>query len=166
MKAIKRIVLAAALLCASPGPTVVQALGEAYPWPNACMPSCEKPMRREFSEPLEFGARVEPEKRTYTPRSTPRVKTYSKSAKKKPPVVVQKRRPRGPRAPVVVIAPVQRPVIVGPIRPHRPPVIYVPTQPRAPSLELSYYESMLARALLLVTLVLFVGGALLLWRRR
>jgi hypothetical protein len=161
MKMSIRVALACALLCLSPGPVVVQALGyEPYPWPNACIPSCEKPMRREFAEPLEFGARIEPEKRAYTPsKSKPKPKVY---AKKKPPVIVA-RKPR-PRSPVIVVAPVPRPYIYGPIRPHTPPVIYVPTN--EPSRELTQMEDMFVRLIFVLAIGAFVLAAVYMLRRR
>lgn len=153
-----RIVAACALLCLSPGPVVVQALGyEPYPWPNACIPSCEKPMRREFSEKMEFGARIEPEKRKYTPQKS-RPKVY---AKKKPPSRPHSR-PRS-RPPVIIVAPVPRPYIYGPIRPHTPPVIYVPMN--EPSREFTHMEDMFVRLIFVLAIGAFVVVAVYMLRR-
>jgi hypothetical protein len=155
-----RICAACALLCISPGPVVVQAFGyEPYPWPNACIPSCEKPMRREFSEKMEFGAKIEPEKRKYT-QSKPKPKVY---AKKKAPPPRSHSHSRS-RAPVIVVAPVPRPYIYGPIRPHTPPVIYVPTN--EPSRVLTRMEDAFVRMIFVLAIGMFLGAAVYMIRRR
>lgn len=121
-------------------------------------------MRREFSEKMEFGARIEPEKRKYTP-------SYSKpSSKPKPKVYAKKKPPSRPhthtrsRSPVIVVAPVPRPYIYGPIRPHTPPVIYVPTN--EPSRELTQMEDMFVRLIFLLAIGSFVVVAVYMLRRR
>jgi hypothetical protein len=51
----QRQLLFLAIFVASPPVLADKVIHEAYPWPNAEYPSREKPMRREFGEPLEFG---------------------------------------------------------------------------------------------------------------
>jgi hypothetical protein len=116
-------------------------------------------MRREFSEKMEFGAKIEPEKRKYT-QSKPKPKVY---AKKKAPPPRSHSHSRS-RAPVIVVAPVPRPYIYGPIRPHTPPVIYVPTN--EPSRVLTRMEDAFVRMIFVLAIGMFLGAAVYMIRRR
>lgn len=78
-----RIALLAPMLFAAPYVAADKVIHEPYPWPNAEYPSREKPMRRDLSEPLEFGEKY-PKPESAKPASKPvkKAKKPSKTAKK------------------------------------------------------------------------------------
>jgi hypothetical protein len=108
------VLVLSATFCAADDDKVIH---EPYPWPNAEIPSREKPMRRDFSEPLEFGAKypkpsvAPPEARSGAKAAAKPGKKTTKSRKKP-----SKRSQKGVSTPEL---PVMEPS--APIQPHRVP---------------------------------------------
>jgi LPXTG-motif cell wall-anchored protein len=98
-----------------------KVIHEPYPWPNAEYPSREKPMRREFTEPLEFGekypkAESAPNQLSTKTSKPSRTKVVKKKASPKPKVKVKKK---------IVPVPEVKPELAPPLMPVAPelPVI-------------------------------------------
>jgi len=113
-----------------------KVIHEPYPWPNAEYPSREKPMRRDLSEPLEFGTKYPKPGAEKAPQRKSSVKAARKSSKVKKQSVKPKMGP--PNPPVIVVRPPA--VVIAPTRPEALPPGYPVPRPGtqdAPSLSVA-----------------------------